>query len=210
MFTQSENYVWPFEGNLEADVAPRENEYDTPAPRTGFFKNVFWGKKSRNLVNEMSLTFKLNLYRRHHGHILQVSECLPVHPSENSHLAAECPPGEQPHWGPQVGMCLQNHSQGHEAASLPFSPGTCSELAYVGPQLVTCCVSHGAGGSALRACRWGRLVLLHRRSLRAVAQTHWGRAPAGRGCLGPGRADWPAHWGKTQESEPTSLPLALP
>ena len=26
-----ELYVQPFEGNLEADVAPRENEFDTPA-----------------------------------------------------------------------------------------------------------------------------------------------------------------------------------
>ena len=24
------NYIWPFEGNLEADVAPGENEFDTP------------------------------------------------------------------------------------------------------------------------------------------------------------------------------------
>ena len=26
-----ELYIWPFEGNLEADVAPGENEFDTPA-----------------------------------------------------------------------------------------------------------------------------------------------------------------------------------
>ena len=25
------NYIWPFEGNCEADVAPGENEFDTPA-----------------------------------------------------------------------------------------------------------------------------------------------------------------------------------
>ena len=30
-FIQSSNYIWPFEGNLEADVAPGENEFDTPA-----------------------------------------------------------------------------------------------------------------------------------------------------------------------------------
>ena len=28
---QSKNYIWPFEGNREADVAPGENEFDTPA-----------------------------------------------------------------------------------------------------------------------------------------------------------------------------------
>ena len=28
---QSQNYIRPFEGNLEADVAPGENEFDTPA-----------------------------------------------------------------------------------------------------------------------------------------------------------------------------------
>ena len=25
------NYIWPFEGNREADVAPGEHEFDTPA-----------------------------------------------------------------------------------------------------------------------------------------------------------------------------------
>ena len=25
------NYIWPFEGNREADVAPSENEFDTRA-----------------------------------------------------------------------------------------------------------------------------------------------------------------------------------
>ena len=29
-FIQSENYIQPFEGNREADVAPGENEFDTP------------------------------------------------------------------------------------------------------------------------------------------------------------------------------------
>ena len=29
-FIQSSNYIWPFEGNLEADMAPSENEFDTP------------------------------------------------------------------------------------------------------------------------------------------------------------------------------------
>ena len=28
---QSKNDIRPFEGNCEADVAPRENEFDTPA-----------------------------------------------------------------------------------------------------------------------------------------------------------------------------------
>ena len=26
-----ELYIWPFEGNRKADVAPNENEFDTPA-----------------------------------------------------------------------------------------------------------------------------------------------------------------------------------
>ena len=30
-FVQSSNYIRPFEGNQEADVAPSENEFDTPA-----------------------------------------------------------------------------------------------------------------------------------------------------------------------------------
>ena len=25
------NYIWPFEGKREGDVAPHENEFDTPA-----------------------------------------------------------------------------------------------------------------------------------------------------------------------------------
>ena len=29
-FIQSYNYIQPFEGNCEADVAPCENEFDTP------------------------------------------------------------------------------------------------------------------------------------------------------------------------------------
>ena len=27
---QSQNYIQPFEGNCKADVAPGENEFDTP------------------------------------------------------------------------------------------------------------------------------------------------------------------------------------
>ena len=30
MFIKSYSHIQPFEGNLEADVAPGENEFDTP------------------------------------------------------------------------------------------------------------------------------------------------------------------------------------
>ena len=33
-FIQSQSYIWPFEGSCEADVAPGENEFDTPALNT--------------------------------------------------------------------------------------------------------------------------------------------------------------------------------
>ena len=50
-FIQSKNYIRPFEGNREADVAPGENEFDTSA---------LVGHEQMN--RQQSLFFSLNFY----------------------------------------------------------------------------------------------------------------------------------------------------
>ena len=49
------NYIRPFEGNLEADVAPGENEFDTPGIESPLLGYLCEGRDQSHLVTAVSM-----------------------------------------------------------------------------------------------------------------------------------------------------------